>query len=164
MAAPISAEAAVQAAPTDAVATSESTAETLSTAPVSVPILAGVDDVQVWAEDGSLLATLASGTQLNATRRSADRAWLGVQTDAGAGWVQTSAVIAFGVQKLPETLLPALVVAAVQQSPTHIDATAAPTSPLTSTTDATATLTGVVVTAMASGESPALTATVSTTS
>ncbi len=56
---------------------------------------------------GTALQTLSTGTSLNATGRSADIAWLyASRADGIAGWVATSQVIAFGLEKLAVLDLP----------------------------------------------------------
>jgi uncharacterized protein YraI len=88
-------------APAQTAASSETAGSaTPATAPVSIPAIAGVKGVQLWDSSGNLLATFDSGARLTATGRSADGAWLAVQTAAGEGWVQTGEVIAYDVQAL----------------------------------------------------------------
>lgn len=73
-----------------------------TTAAVSVVAIVSTNDVQLWATDSDTFAgTLASGTSLRATHRSADGAWLYIETGSGAGWVETDGVIAFGANDLP---------------------------------------------------------------
>lgn len=76
--------------------------------------LAGVAEVggtPVWNEEGTLLATLDSGSLLTVKARTGDGAWLAVTTDAGSGWAQTSSVIAYGLQNLATAAVPVTVTA-----------------------------------------------------
>ena len=58
--------------------------------------------------DGEALQTLTIGTPVNVTGRSADIAWLyGSSANGTPGWVATSQVIAFGLEKLAIRDLPA---------------------------------------------------------
>lgn len=71
-------------------------------AAASVVAIVGTQDVQLWAtESDSLAGTLLSGTSLRATHRSADGEWLYVESGSGSGWVEASALIAFGTSDLP---------------------------------------------------------------
>ena len=81
--------------------------------------LAGVAEVggtPVWSDEGTLLATLDSGSLLTVKARTGDGTWLAVTTDAGSGWAQTSSVIAYGLQNLATTVVPAAVASASAQA------------------------------------------------
>ncbi len=81
--------------------------------------LAGVAEVagtQVWNDDGTLLATLDSGSLLTVKARTSDDTWLAVTTDAGSGWAQASTVIAYGLHNLATAALPAAVASTSAQS------------------------------------------------
>jgi uncharacterized protein YraI len=80
--------------------------------------LAGVAEVAgtpVWNDDGTLLTTLDSGALLSIKARTSDGTWLGVTTDTGSGWAQTSTVIAYGLQNLATAALPEAVASANTQ-------------------------------------------------
>ena len=77
--------------------------------------LAGVAEVAgtpVWNDDGTLLATLESGSLLTVKARTRDDTWLAVATDAGSGWAQASTVIAYGLHNLATVALPEAVASA----------------------------------------------------
>jgi trimeric autotransporter adhesin len=81
--------------------------------------LAGVAEVggtRVWSDEGTLLATLDSGSLLTVKARTGDGTWLAVTTDAGSGWAQTSSAIAYGLQNLVTTVVPAAVASASAQA------------------------------------------------
>lgn len=81
--------------------------------------LAGVAEVAgtpVWKDDGTLLATLESGTILTVKAHTSDDTWLAVVTDAGAGWAQSSTVIAYGLHNLATADLPRAVASASAQA------------------------------------------------
>jgi uncharacterized protein YraI len=81
--------------------------------------LSGVAEVggtRVWGDEGTLLATLDSGSLLTVKARTGDGTWLAVTTDAGSGWAQTSSVIAYGLQNLATTVVPAAVASASAQA------------------------------------------------
>jgi uncharacterized protein YraI len=80
-------------------------------APVTLPAVASVAGAEVRGDDGVLLATLDPGAVLTARGRAADGAWLAVDSTAGAGWVETAQVLAYGLHKLPEVAVPAAVTA-----------------------------------------------------
>lgn len=84
-----------------------------ATAPVTLPAVASVAGVQLRGDDGAVLATLDPGAVLTAKGRAADGVWLAVDSPAGAGWVQTAQVLAYGLHKLPEVEAPAAVTAPV---------------------------------------------------
>lgn len=93
---------------------------TASTAQAAEPVLklaslAGVAEVAgtpVWSDDGTLLATLESGSLLTVKARTDDDTWLAVATDAGSGWAQASTVIAYGLHNLATAALPEAVASA----------------------------------------------------
>lgn len=77
--------------------------------------LAGVAEVggtPVWSDDGTLLATLESGSILTVKAHTSDDTWLAVATDAGSGWAQSSTVIAYGLHNLATAALPDAVASA----------------------------------------------------
>lgn len=111
---------------------SSKAAATPAVAPLSLPVVAGVHGAQLWDQTGKQLTTLDVGALLTAKGRSTDSTWLAVETNAGAGWVQTSQVVAYDVQSLDVTTLPAAVSAAVQQAQTTTPATTAPTTAVVS--------------------------------
>lgn len=100
---------------------------TPAVAPVTLPVVAGVHGAQLWDQTGKQVTTLDTGALLTAKGRSMDGAWLAVTTNAGAGWVQTSQVVAYDVQSLAVTTPPTAVTPAVQQAQT----TPAATTPAT---------------------------------
>ncbi|MFN8491010.1 MAG: SH3 domain-containing protein [Caldilineaceae bacterium] len=112
---------------------------TPAVAPVTLPVVAGVHGAQLWDQTGKPLTTLDIGALLTAKGRSADSAWLAVTTNAGAGWVQTSQVVAYDVQSLPVVTPPTAV--------TTTTATTAAVSPAAVTTPVATQLTATVSTA-----------------
>lgn len=111
---------------------SNKAATTPAVALVTLPVVAGVHGAQLWDQTGKQVTTLDIGALLTAKGRSADGAWLAVETNAGAGWVQTSQVVAYDVQSLAVTTLPAAVTAAVQQAQTTTLATTTATTAVVS--------------------------------
>ncbi len=97
---------------TDAEAASAGPAESAAMTLASIPVVTGVKGVRVWDDNGNLLMTYDSGATLSATGRSQNGDWLIVESDAGPGWVQRDQVIAYGVQQLAESTLPASTVLA----------------------------------------------------
>ena len=82
------------------------------------------------APDGAALSEQAPGAVLTATGITSDGKWLQVTTEAnGAGWVEVSKVVAFGLDKLP--------VVSVEPTPAP---TVAPTATPTPAPTATPTL------------------------
>lgn len=71
----------------------------------SLPVITNVQGATLWDETGQRLTTYDSGVTLTATGRSADGAWLLVDTPTGAGWVETTQLIAYGVGRLSATTL-----------------------------------------------------------
>lgn len=103
------------------------TAAAPATERVTLPAIAGVDGSQLWSSDGSLVTILDTGATVQATGRSADGAWLAVGTNLGSGWIRADQVVAYGVQYLPETTVPAaLLAAAAQAAPVSVASAAAP--------------------------------------
>ena len=92
---------------TGAAVASTAPAESAAVVVASIPIVTGVKGVQMWDDNGNLLMSYDSGVTLSATGRSPDGDWLIVESAAGPGWVQTSQVIAYGVQQLAASPLPA---------------------------------------------------------
>jgi hypothetical protein len=122
------AETAAEAVATPATATSE---------PVVITGVAGVNGAVVWDDAGSVIGTLDSGALLDVKASAADRAWLFVETASGAGWVQSSEVIAYGLGRLEAVLLPGAVAAATTQATTSAPADAAADAAVTSATAGT---------------------------
>ena len=87
--------------------------------------VAGVKGASVWSDDGNLVGTLDSGSLVSIRARTSDSAWLSVETEAGAGWVQAPAVIAYGLQRLATAMLPDAVALANIQAALVPAATAA---------------------------------------
>ena len=86
---------------------------------LSLTSLAGVAEVAgtpVWSDDGTLLATLESGSLLTVKARTDDGTWLAVAADGGSGWAQSSTVIAYGLHNLATAALPAAVASAGAQA------------------------------------------------
>jgi hypothetical protein len=110
---------------------------TEATSPATVPAaqqvvisgVAGVKGASVWSDDGNLVGTLDSGSLVSIRARTSDSAWLSVETEAGTGWIQAPAVIAYGLQRLATAMLPDAVALA-----TTIQAALAPAD--AATTDA----------------------------
>lgn len=121
------AETAAEAVATPATATSE---------PVVITGVAGVNGAVVWDDAGNVIGTLDSGALLDVKASAADRAWLLVETASGAGWVQSSEVIAYGLGRLETVLLPGAVAASTQAT-TSAPADGAADASVTSVTAAT---------------------------
>lgn len=120
-------ETAAEAVATPATATSE---------PVVITGVAGVNGAVVWDDAGNVIGTLDSGALLDVKASAADRAWLLVETASGAGWVQSSEVIAYGLGRLETVLLPGAVAASTQAT-TSAPADGAADASVTSVTAAT---------------------------
>lgn len=102
--------------------------------------IAGVKGASVWGDDGNFAGTLDSGSLVTIKARTSDSAWLSVETEAGSGWIQAPAVIAYGLQRLATAVLPdAVALANMQATLTPAGAT---------TTDATTTDTDVLAVAL----------------
>lgn len=112
-------------------------------------VIAGTDGATLLtAPDGEKIAVLDVGALLNATGRSADGAWVYVNTTEGVvGWVAVAQIVAFGTEKLPIVTvtapLPATVAETAQPTKT---ASAVVTETATSSTTAEV-ATAAVVTA-----------------
>ncbi len=104
-------------------ATSQATAPAAQQVVISG--VAGVKGASVWNDDGNLVGTLDSGSLVSIRARTSDSAWLSVETEAGAGWVQAPAVIAYGLQRLATAMLPDAVALANIQAALVPAATAA---------------------------------------
>ena len=142
-------------------------ARTAGSARVTVPVLGGVDGAPVWSDAGSLVAGLGSGTAAQAVARSADDAWLAVETNGGAGWVLAEQVIAYGTRRLPIGEPPAAVAAKAEEpAATDTEETAEPAAE-TDTVAAGAAVAGETAAAAGAAATPAdgveLAATVATT-
>lgn len=94
------------------VASSNTTAATVIQSVVAV---AGVQGSTLWAEDGSLVATLDSGERMAATARTAASDWLLVTSNGTQGWVQAESVIIFDQRQLTVATVPAAVITASSQ-------------------------------------------------
>ena len=67
----------------------------------SIVAIVGTADAQLLSADtGDLLEALGSGTPLHITHRSEDGQWLYVNSEDRAGWVESAAVLSFGMDKL----------------------------------------------------------------
>lgn len=99
-------------AASQSVASSNTTAATVVQSVVAV---AGVQGSILWAEDGSLVATLDSGERMAATARTAASDWLLVTSNGTQGWVQAESVIIFDQRQLTVATVPAAVITASSQ-------------------------------------------------
>lgn len=106
--------------------------------------VAEVGGTPVWSDDGTLLATLESGSILTVKARTSNDTWLAVATDAGSGWAQSSTVIAYGLHNLAMVTLPEAVAPASVQAGSV--AAAATTAAVSSTADANLSLADLVPT------------------
>lgn len=111
----------------------------------SVVAVAGVQGSTLWAEDGSLVASLDSGERLAATARTAASDWLLVTSNGTQGWVAANSVVIFDQRQLTVATVPAAVITASSQPVTpstpvapssdgNLSAASAPTTAETVTT------------------------------
>jgi uncharacterized protein YraI len=128
-------------------------------APTPQVVIAGSNGaILLTAPAGEQVASLAIGALLNATGRSADSAWLYVNTtDGRAGWVAVDQIVVFGIEKLPVvTITVPLPSTVTTTAPTTVTTTAASTIVTATTTSSvtTAIAATTVNTATATGITP----------
>lgn len=124
----------------------------------SLVVIAGTDGATLLtAPAGEQMVTLDVGALLNATGRSADGAWIYVNTTDGvAGWVAMTQIVAFGLEKLPVVTVTAPLPTAITETE-QAEPTASAAVTKTATSSATAEMSPAAVVTATTSTSPTVT-------